>query len=347
MGELPVPDFHRPERVGEVWRVPYEERARDARAWAEEHGIRPASEDAVRICLLAVDVQNTFCIPGFELFVGGRSGTGAVDDNRRLCEFVYRNLGAITRIVPSLDTHRVMQIFHAIWLVDPDGNHPAPYTLVSAEDVASGRWRVNPAVCTSLGLERDYAARQLVHYTRALAEGGKYDLTVWPYHALLGGIGHALVPAIEEAFFFHGLARETQPDFQVKGDETLTEHYSILGPEVLFGPDGEQIGRRNEALVEELLRYDAVIVAGQAKSHCVAWTIDDLLAGDSEVHRLAERVYLLEDCTSPVVVPGAVDYTDEADTAFRRFASAGMHVVRSTTPLADWPGLGAQTRSHT
>ena len=341
-----MPDFHRPERVGEVWRVPYEERARDARAWAEEHGIRPASADEVRICLLAVDVQNTFCIPGFELFIGGRSGTGAVDDNRRLCEFVYRNLGAITRIVPSLDTHRAMQIFHAIWLVDADGNHPQPYTLVSAEDVASGRWRVNPAVCGSLGLDRDYAERQLVHYTRALAEGGKYDLTVWPYHALLGGIGHALVSAVEEAFFFHGLARDTQPSFQVKGDETLTEHYSILGPEVLFGPDGEQLGRRNEALVEELLRYDAVIVAGQAKSHCVAWTIDDLLA-DAELHRLAERVYLLEDCTSPVVVPGAIDYTDEADAAFERFAAAGMHVVRSTTPLADWPGLGAQTRSHT
>ena len=341
-----MPDFHRPERVGEVWRVPYEERARDARAWAEEHGIRPASADEVRICLLAVDVQNTFCIPGFELFIGGRSGTGAVDDNRRLCEFVYRNLGAITRIVPSLDTHRAMQIFHAIWLVDADGNHPQPYTLVSAEDVASGRWRVNPAVCGSLGLDRDYAERQLVHYTRALAEGGKYDLTVWPYHALLGGIGHALVSAVEEAFFFHGLARDTQPSFQVKGDKTLTEHYSILGPEVLFGPDGEQLGRRNEALVEELLRYDAVIVAGQAKSHCVAWTIDDLLA-DAELHRLAERVYLLEDCTSPVVVPGAIDYTDEADAAFERFAAAGMHVVRSTTPLADWPGLGAQTRSHT
>jgi nicotinamidase-related amidase len=342
MGELPVPDFYRPERVGEVWRVRYEERARDAWVWAGGRKIRPASEDAVRICLLAVDVQNTFCIPGFELFVGGRSGKGAVDDNQRLCGFLYRNLGVITRIVPSLDTHRAMQIFHAVWLVDADGNHPEPYTLVSAEDVASGRWRVNPAVCTSLGLDRDYAERQLVHYTRALAEGGKYELTVWPYHALLGGIGHALVSAIEEAFFFHGMARETQPSFQVKGDETLTEHYSILGPEMLFGPDGDQLGRRNEALIEELLRYDAVIVAGQAKSHCVAWTIDDLLAGDSEVHRLAERVYLLEDCTSPVVVPGAVDYTDEADAAFERFAAAGMHVVRSTVPLAEWPGIGAR-----
>jgi nicotinamidase-related amidase len=84
-----------------------------------------------------------------------------------------------------------------------------------------------------------------------------------------------------------------------------------------------------------------VIVAGQAKSHCVAWTIDDLLAhDDSQVARLAERVYLLEDCSSPVVVPDVVDYTDEANAAFERFAAAGMHVVRSTEPLERWPGLG-------
>jgi nicotinamidase-related amidase len=79
-----------------------------------------------------------------------------------------------------------------------------------------------------------------------------------------------------------------------------------------------------------------VIVAGQAKSHCVAWTIDDLL---EEEQRLAEKVYLLEDCSSPVVVPGVVDYTDEADAAFERFAAAGMNVVRSTDPMADWPGI--------
>ncbi|HYZ17937.1 MAG TPA: hypothetical protein VE615_00200 [Gaiellaceae bacterium] len=340
MRELPVPEFYRPERVGEVWRVPYEDRAREARSWAEQHGIPPSSEDGFRVCLLAVDVQNTFCVPGFELFVGGRSGTGAVDDNRRLCEFVYRNLGTITQIVPSLDTHRAMQVFHSVWLVDDEGRHPEPYTLVSAEDVESGRWRLNTAVAESLGLDPDYAARTLAHYTRRLAEGGKYELTIWPYHALLGGIGHALVSAVEEAFFFHGLARYSQPEFQVKGEHPLTEHYSMLGPEVTEGPDGEQLAGKNVALVERLLDFDAVIVAGQAKSHCVAWTIDDLLEGDGEVGRLAERTYLLEDCSSPVVVPGVVDYTDEADAAFRRFAQAGMHVVRSTEPIEGWPGIG-------
>ena len=340
MRELPLPEFYNADRVGEVWRVPYEERAREARAWADEHGIRPSAGDSLRICLLAVDVQNTFCIPEFELFVGGRSGTGAVDDNRRLCEFVYRNLGAITQVVPSLDTHQAAQVFHAVWLVDEEGNHPAPYTLVSADDVESSRWRVNPVAAKSRGYEPEYAERVLRHYTQQLAQGGKYELTIWPYHALLGGIGHALVSAVEEAFFFHAIARYSQPDFQVKGEHPLTEHYSMLGPEVAQGPNGEELAGKNSALVKRLLTFDAVIVAGQAKSHCVAWTIDDLLTpDDAQVTWLAERTYLLEDCSSPVVVPDVVDYTDEADAAFERFAAAGMHVVRSTDPLEQWPGL--------
>lgn len=342
MPELPLPEHFDPSRVGQVWRVPYEERAREAREWAQTHGLSHAAEDAFRLCLLAVDVQNTFCIPDFELFVAGRSGTGAVDDNRRLCEFVYRNLAEITQILPSLDTHHAMQVFHAIWLVDDQGNHPAPFTLVSAEDVASGRWKTNAAAADALGIDPEYAERQLMSYTRRLAEGGKYDLTIWPYHAMLGGIGHALVSAVEEAIFFHGVARYSHPEFQIKGDNPLTEHYSMLGPEVTEGPDGEPIDRKNAELIEKLLTFDAVVVAGQAKSHCLAWTIDDLLQHVEVRERLAHRTYLLEDCTSPVVVPAVIDYTDEAEAAFERYAAAGMHVVRSTDPITSWPGVGTR-----
>jgi nicotinamidase-related amidase len=335
--QLPVPPHFDPSRVGEIWKVPYEERARGAEAWAREHGISPAVEDRLRVCLVAVDVQNTFCLPEFELFVGGRSGTGAVDDNRRLCEFVYRNLGSITEIVPTLDTHRPLQIFHALFLIDREGRHPDPFTLVSAEDVERGVWTANPAAARALGFDEEYLQDHLLHYTRALERGGKYNLTIWPYHALLGGIGYALVPAVEEAVFFHAVARVAQPDFQVKGNEPLTEHYSMLGPEVTEDHEGNSLGAKNQPLIDKLLEYDAVLIAGQAKSHCVAWTIDDLLSGIAARDRtLAEKVYLVEDCSSPVVVPGVVDYTDDADAAFERFAAAGMHVVRSTEPLESW-----------
>jgi nicotinamidase-related amidase len=338
---LPVPEHFSPDRVPEVWRVPYEERARDAAVWAERHAIAPASEDEVRVCLVAVDCQNTFCTPGFELYVGGRSGTGAVDDSRRLCEFLYRNLDRITQVVPTLDTHQAVQIFHALYLVGEDGRQPEPYTQVGADDVASGRWRFNRAVAATLGVEPEWAERHLLHYVRTLEERGKFALTIWPYHAMLGGIGHALVAALEEAIFFHGVARSSQPRFEAKGRIAHTEHYSALGPEVTTGPDSEPLGEKNVSLLEDLRDFDAIVIAGQAKSHCVAWTIDDLLEAVGPDSPLVRKVYLLEDCSSPVVVPDVVDYTDEADAAFRRFAEAGMHVVRSTEPIESWPGLGA------
>jgi len=328
-------------RVVQIWRVPYQERAEDARAWAKTHNIRPASEDRFKICLVAVDVQNTFCIPEFELYVSGRSGTGAVDDNRRLCEFIYCNLGVITQMAPTMDTHQAMQIFHSTFLVNEKGENPAPYTLISEDDIQKGRWKFNPAVAPSLLIEPSYGQRHVLHYARTLKQRGKYELTIWPYHAMLGGIGHALVSAMEEAIFFHSIARYSQPDFQIKGNNPLTEHYSVLGPEVLEGPDGKPIAKKNDPFIQKLLSFDAVIIAGQAKSHCVAWTIDDLVEGVRvRDERLAGRVYLLEDCTSPVVVPGIVDYTEQADAAFQRFADAGMHVVRSTEPVEKWPGIG-------
>ena len=350
--ELPLPPHFEPANVDAIRRVPYAALADGAVVWARDHGLAPARSDSRRICLIAVDLQNTFCLPEFELYVGGRSGTGAVDDNRRLCTFIYRNLGRLTRIVPTMDTHRVMQIFHPIFLIDTDGRHPPPFTLVSAEDVSSGRWRINPEVADEVArivasddpatavADPAYLQRHLEHYTRALADSGKYALTVWPYHSMLGGIGHALVAAVEEAIFFHAVARASQPEFHVKGNHPLTEHYSVLGPEVNEDAHGRPLSARSDLFLELARSFDAVVIAGQAKSHCVAWTIADLLA-ELERHddRLVKKVYLLEDCTSPVVIPGVVDYTEAADDAFRRFAAAGMHVVRSTEPMDAWPGL--------
>jgi nicotinamidase-related amidase len=338
--QLPVPGFFEPRKVGEIWRVPYGERAAQASDWARSHGIRPAAADKVRVALMGIDVQNTFCIPGAELFVGGASGTGAVDDNVRLCEFIYRNLSRITSIFLTMDTHRAMQIFYPVYWVDEFGNHPAPMTIITVEDVKTGKWRVNPGVAKSVA-DGNYVGlqRQAEHYVEALAKGGKYPLIIWPYHAMLGGIGHAIVSAVEEAVFFHTIARSSQAGFEFKGGNPLTENYSIFRPEVLEGPAGP-IAQKNTRFLQTLLAFDYVAIAGQAKSHCVAWTIDDLLTEImAQDPSLVRKVYLIEDCTSPVVVPGVVDFSKEADAAFARFASAGMHVVRSDQPIESWPGV--------
>ena len=87
---LPLPEFFESARVGEIWKVDYASRAEQARQYAHQHDLKPASAASEKISLLVIDAQNTFCMPNFELFVGGRSGQGAVDDNVRLCEFIYR-----------------------------------------------------------------------------------------------------------------------------------------------------------------------------------------------------------------------------------------------------------------
>ncbi|KXK15564.1 MAG: hypothetical protein UZ14_CFX002000585 [Chloroflexi bacterium OLB14] len=331
MNQFPVPTFFDSSRVGEIWKVDYAARADDAKTFALQNGLQPASASSANISLLLIDVQNTFCIPNFELFVGGRSDNGAVEDNMRLCEFIYKNIGDITHITATMDTHYAHQIFHPNFFVDENRNHPTPYSNIYVADLVSNKWKFNPNLAKQFNIAPDYGQQMMIHYAEALEKKGKYALTIWPYHAMLGGLGHALVPAVEEAIFFHSIARNSQADFEIKGNKPFTENYSAIGPEVLTGPMGETLGTRNQKFIQHLQEVDRLYIAGQAKSHCVAWTISDLLddiqAIDSE---LAKKVYLLEDCSTPVVVPNVIDHTDAANEAFNRFAKAGMKIVKST-----------------
>lgn len=350
----PIPDYFDSTAVDTIRRVPYQTLSSQAKVYADTYNIAPASTDNRRVCLLAIDVQNTFCLPDFELFVGGRSGTGAVDDTRRLCEFIYRNLDVITEIVPTMDTHTATQIFHPSFWVNNAGEHPEPMTMISFEDVASGKWTVSPAVASNLTVLEKAGSNSTTsqvtaphtleslnafarHYSKQLSDSAKYPLTIWPYHSMLGGIGHALVPAFEEACFFHNVVRSCQTRFEVKGDNPLTENYSVLSPEVLANENKQPIAQKNNRLIRHLLNFDVVIIAGQAKSHCVAWTISDLLHEIQSIDpTLAQKIYLLEDCTSPVVVPDLVDFTEAANAAYERFAEAGMNLAKSKDSVKEW-----------
>ncbi len=349
-GQLQLPSLYDPTRVGDLFFVEYEKVAAEARAWAEQNDVPPAATDIPSVCLMVIDMQNTFAPmnsmpPMSNLPVGG-----ALEDVQRVCEFIYRNLSYVTKICPTMDTHTAMQIFHAIFLVDDDGNHPGPATMVSNDDIKSGKWKVNPAITKSIvgdGSKHAAVQNHLEHYSSQLGSGGNrtagvpgYDLTVWPYHAILGGVDHALVPLLHEAIWFHTHARSSERGSEIKGGNPLTENYSVLRPECLTTHGGAQIANKNAKFLKLLLDHDIVIIAGEAKSHCVAWTIDDLLNEiNAQDPNLAKKVYLLEDCTSPVVIPGVVDFTDQADEAFAKFADAGMNVVKSTDPIEDWPGV--------
>ena len=105
----------------------------------------------------------------------------------------------------------------------------------------------------------------------------------------------------------------------------------MLAPEVDVDPGGARSWEGTRTSSSTCSASTILVVAGQAKSHCVAWTVADLLAEiEARDPSLARRVLLLDDCSSAVCVPGVVDYTDAADDAYRRFAAAGMRRARST-----------------
>lgn len=327
---LPIPEFYDGEKADQVFRTPYEERAKQAKEWRENHSISPAANDEFLTCLVLIDVQNTFCLPEFELYVGGRSGRGAVEDNQRLTQFIYKNLDQITQISATMDTHYPMQVFHAPYLINDAGENPPANTIVSVEDVKNGVWKFNALNAPTLGISAEEGQNNLLHYVKELKKQGKYELLIWPFHSMLGGIGHAMVSLVEEAIFFHSICRFSQPEYMMKGMNPATENYSVISPEVTHDAKGNLLIGRDMRLFEKVKDYDRVIIAGQASSHCVAASVADLLE-DLEAYdkELIKKVFLLEDACSPVVIPGVFDFTDQAETFFSEFASKG--VKRITT----------------
>lgn len=335
MKTFSTPKHYDASKADQVYRISYQNLASDALAYKAADAITDAATDKFKIALMPIDVQNTFCIPGFELFVGG-----APEDSRRLAQFIYANVGRITKIFPTMDTHKAMQIFHSLFFLDGSGKPVPANTMISSSELINDTYNINPGVAASLGVSYTALKKHAIHYAQSLERKGKYRLTIWPYHAMLGGIGHALVSIIEEAIFFHTVARNSESGTEIKGGNPLTENYSVLSPEVVDTFNGTAIAQRNASFIQKLLDYDMLIITGQAKSHCVAWSIDDLLTDImAKDPSLARKVYLLEDCTSPVVIPGIVDFTDEGNKAFEKFRNAGMHLVQSTVPMEQWPDV--------
>ncbi len=320
---LPAPTFYDAQLVSSV----YVERASLVAEVADEfrrkHRVQPSSKDKVRIAVFGIDAQIGFSCPGASLFV-----PGAVEDTQRTIEWLYRNLDRITELLFSLDTHRVFQIFHPAWWVDDDGKHPVPFTPITTKDVRDGRYKpvMHPAEC--------------LEYVKKLEASGRYTLTIWPYHTLLGGVSHALVPALMEAAMFHSLVRSSQTHFETKGTHAMTENYSVLSPEVReLG--GQSVGTFNAALFKMLMEFDRVYVFGQAKSHCVLSTLRDMQEHIASVDpKLMSKVWVLEDATSPVPappldpLPPALDFPRIADQAFAELRAAGMNLVKTTDPIA-------------
>lgn len=325
---MELPPFYDPAAVGTLYLERAAEVAEAGRQWRDRHRVAPASEDRMRIAVLAVDCQVAFCLPGASLFV-----PGAVEDARRSVEWLYANLEHLTTLFFTLDTHSLHQIFHPAAWVDAEGRPPAPFTVINTEDVRSGRW--TPAL-------RDVAfpdARAVaLEYCAKLEAQGRYVLTVWPYHALLGGVSHALLPALHEAALFHAAVRGVDPVFEIKGRARFTENYSVFAPEVRE-LSGKPVGVFNAELVATLRGYDRVYVFGQAKSHCVLESLFDLQRAFENDPQALSRIHILEDAMSPVPpppldpLPEALDFPRVAERGIGRLREAGMRVVPTSDPV--------------
>lgn len=320
----------------------------DSAAFRRENHLLPAASDPLRTHLVLIDAQRDFCFPEGTLYVGGRSGRGAMDDNDRIARFIYENLGAISEITCTLDSHLPFQIFFAPFWVDRAGEPLRPHRTISVDEIRAGDVAPNPDIVDAAGApDLAWLRKQVLFYCESLAKAGKYVLYLWPPHVLLGSDGHVLAGVVQEARLFHAYVRGARNGVEIKGMHALTENYSVFSPEVLLTHDGASLASRNGALLDALLAEDRLIIAGQASSHCVKSSIDDLLdAIRARDKSLARRVYLLEDAMSAVTVPdparpGAflADFTEAAESALGRFAEAGMRIVKTTTPVSDWPGF--------
>jgi nicotinamidase-related amidase len=344
---LPLPKLFQPDHAAKWGYAPDQQRVfEDATAWRKLHSLRASAADEINLHFLLIDLQKDFCFPEGSLYVAGRGGKGAIEDNQRIARFLYENVGVLTNVTTTLDTHFAFQIFFPSFWVDKDGEPLKPHREIVTDDIDSGAVRPNPSVAGWLcNGNYPWLLKQARHYCAELEKAGKYKLYLWPPHCVLGSEGHALTGLIHEARMFHAFARGAQSWCEVKGGNPLTENYSVLRPEVLTRFDGQPLAQRNTQFIKTLMSADHVIIAGQAASHCVKSSIDDLLSEIAAVDpALAKKVYLLTDCMSSVTVPDGkggfvADFTPQAEAALQRFAAAGMHLVKSTEPLASWDGI--------
>jgi nicotinamidase-related amidase len=320
------PTFYTPEAVGQVRLSPWGRVQEEAHRWKQKYNITPASEDQKRIALFGIDCQIGFCAPGASLYV-----PGAEADMRRAVEWLYRHLGEIHQLYFSLDTHHLYQIFHADWWQDEEGNPPPPLTPITAAEIKAGRWIPKQSPDASL------------EYCERLESRGKYTLTIWPYHTLLGSVSHALLPDVMEAVSFHGLVREQAPHFLVKGEHPQTENYSVFSPEVQE-LSSQEVGRFEQELLMELLEFEQVYVIGEARSHCVLSTLQDLERQlqqqfPREARDLFGKFVLLEDTTSPVPappidpLPPSLNFPVIAEQELQRMESNGLRRTTTEQPL--------------
>jgi nicotinamidase-related amidase len=251
---------------------------------------------------LIIDAQVDFCHPEGSLFV-----PGADTDVERIARLIHQHAHQIDHIVVTLDTHQLLDIAHPQFWKNAEGKHPDPFTVITSDDVITGQWipRFSPE-----------KARQ---YVQDLEADEQFQHVIWPEHCLIGSSGAALHDTLLAAL--KNWAHQRGQDYIAvqKGLYPLTEHFGVFQAQV---PDPEVPETQfNAALVADLDRFDTIYIMGEAKSHCVATSLKQLL---EFAPAITEKLVLVTDCMSDVTGMGhlADSIYAEAWTQNVRFAES-------------------------
>ncbi len=236
---------------------------------------------AKKIHLVVIDPQVDFCDPKGALYVGG-----ADKDMQRLATMLKRLKDKIDDIHVTLDSHHLVHIAHPIFWKDSAGNPPKPFTIITAKDVRDGTWTTR----------MPSTFKRAKEYVEKLETNARYPLCIWPPHCLIGSMGQTVFPPLYEALM-EWCGDFATVDFVTKGSNVFTEHYSAIVADV---PDASDPGTQmNVGFLNTINEADLVLLAGEARSHCLANTGRDACNYFSD-DSLVKKLVLLEDATSDV-----------------------------------------------
>ena len=270
---------------------------------ANENQLATAATDKQKVLLLIIVMQNDFMEHGSLAVPNSHS------DVKNLVSWMFKNIEKITDIAFSLDTHFPFQIFHPSWWVDENGKHPDPFTVITKEDLDNKKWKaVN-------------FQKESYNYVTGLESKGKKKLVIWTYHCLQGTFGNALENQTSNMVYFHSAVRNSTPFRLVKGQDPLSEMYGIIKAE--FDPKNEI----NKEFLNTLLKYNKIVIAGEAKSHCVSESIKQIIEFfEKENPKKLYGMYILEDCMSNI--PG---FEAETESDFKNFTDQHhVNIVKSS-----------------
>lgn len=232
-------------------------------------------------------------------------------DAKMLATFINKQKKHINNIVVTLDTHHEYDIAHSIYWQNKLGEHPAPFTLISYQDIVNGIWQ--PTKVEQLN--------HVLKYTQSLEKAGKYSLIIWPTHCIIGSVGHAIVTPIKIAIDDWEKHTAIQHHVISKGENSHTEHYG--GCEAEFPLLDDVKTQFDPQLIELVTSSDQVFISGQALSHCVASTVEQIIKklSPKEISKLT----ILIDTTSPVA-----GFEQQAKIFIKNMTELGVNVAKTT-----------------